>query len=61
MSWKKHQTIHYIVDTFKGEMDDTFPILSKLKITHEEKLSLLILQFLWGLVRIFFISDLQLG
>lgn len=41
-------------------MDDTFPILSKLKITHEEKLSLSILQFLWGLVGIFVISNLQL-
>lgn len=35
-------TIHYIERILKEKMDENFHILSNLKVTHEEKTSLLI-------------------
>lgn len=42
------RTIHYIEGIFKEEIDDTSLFFSKLKVMHEEKLSLLILPFCGG-------------
>lgn len=49
--------IHYIEGILKEELDVNFLILSKLKVTLEEKLSLLVLPFLEGLVKISFYHE----